>query len=207
MHTTADGRLSRALDPLRGFVSLERNLAALLWLAPVALILADGGTVRDSISAYHDVDHPEAFYVPLTVAAMLFVVNGVLNRGHWYNWMIGVLLGTLVVFDHESDLKVLHAIGAAGFFVGNVAVMIWFSKRKPRPVIVGLVATIVASLALWQVTDWFTLFWAEWVSLTIIATHYILDTLPVTYTALQETDKVELLPVKAAGGTVEVAGS
>ena len=196
METSRERSTRHGFDPLRGFVSLERNLAAILWLTPVALILADEGTTRDSISAYHDVAHPEVFYVPLTVAAMLFIVNGVLKHGHWYNWVIGTLLGTLVLFDHESDLKLLHTIGATGFFLGNVAVMIWFSKRKPKAVIVGLVAVIAASVVLWQTTDWFTLFWAEWVSLTIIAAHYILDTLPVSYTALAEGDKVELLPAK-----------
>ena len=75
---------------------------------------------------------PEAFYVPLTVAAMLFVVNGVLKEGHWYNWVVGVLLALLVVFDHDGASRYPHFIGAIGFFVGNVAVMIWFSKHKPR---------------------------------------------------------------------------
>ena len=45
-------------------------------------------------------------------------------------------------------------------------------------------------------TDWFTLFWAEWVSLAIVATHYILDTIPVRYvryTALTERDAAQLM--------------
>jgi hypothetical protein len=187
------------VDPFRNFVRLERALAAILVLTPLLLLLVDDapGGVRASISSYHDIAAPEAFYLPLTVAAMLFVVNGVLKDGHWYNSAVGLLLSLLVVFDHDGASRYPHFLGAAGFFVGNVAVMIWFSKDKPRRLVVGLVGTIVASIALWLVTDWFTLFWAEWVSLTIIATHYLLDTIPVRYvryTALTKHDAAQLSP-------------
>jgi hypothetical protein len=189
------------VDPIKNFVQLERVLAAILVLSPLLLVLVDQGSggLRRSISSYHDVFAPEAFYVPLTVAAMLFVVNGVLKAGHWYNWVIGVFLAVLIVFDHDGVSRYPHFIGAIGFFVGNVAVMIWFSKHKPRAVIVALVGTIVVSIALWLVTDWFTLFWAEWVSLAIVATHYILDTIPakyVRYTALTERDAARLISTK-----------
>jgi hypothetical protein len=187
------------VDPFRNFVRLERALAAILVLTPLLLLLVDDapGGVRASISSYHDIAAPEAFYLPLTVAAMLFVVNGVLKDGHWYNSAVGLLLSLLVVFDHDGASRYPHFLGAAGFFVGNVAVMIWFSKDKPRRLVVGLVGSIVVSIALWLVTDWFTLFWAEWVSLTIIATHYLLDTIParyVRYTALTKHDAPQLSP-------------
>ncbi len=181
------------IDPIRNFVRLERVLAAILVLTPVLLLRVDDapGGIRASISSYHDLAAPEAFYVPLTVAAMLFVVNGVLKDGHWYNSVVGVLLSLLIVFDHDGASKYPHFLGAIGFFVGNVAVMLWFSKHKPRRLVVGLVGTIAVAIALWMVTDWFTLFWAEWVSLAIIATHYVLDTIPVRYvryTALTRHD-------------------
>ncbi len=186
------------IDPIRNFVQLERVLAAILVLTPLLLLLLDDdrGGLRESISAYHDLVTPAAFYFPLTVAAMLFVVNGVLKEGHWYNWIVGVLLALLVVFDHDGASRYPHFIGALGFFVGNVAVMIWFSKHKPRVVIASFVATISVSVALWLMTDWFTLFWAEWVSLAIVATHYILDTIPVRYvryTALTDRDAARLM--------------
>ena len=183
------------IDPIRNFVQLERVLAAILVFTPLLLLRVDNapGGIRGSISAYHDVVEPAAFYVPLTLAAMLFVVNGVLKEGHWYNWLVGSFLAVLVVFDHDGATKYPHFMGAIGFFVGNVAVMIWFSKNKPPALIGALVATIVASIALWLVTDWFTLFWAEWVSLTIVAAHYVLDTLPVPYAALTETDAARLI--------------
>ena len=61
--------------------------------------------------------------------------------------------------------------------------MLWFSKHKPRrSLVVGLVGyDRLSPSRLWMVTDWFTLFWAEWVSLAIIAAHYLLDTIPVRY--------------------------
>jgi hypothetical protein len=186
------------IDPIRNFVQLERVLAAILVLTPLLLLLLDDGRsgLRQSISAYHDLVTPAAFYFPLTVAAMLFVVNGVLKEGHWYNWIVGVLLALLVVFDHDGASRYAHFIGALGFFVGNIAVMIWFSKHKPRVVIASFIATISVSVALWLMTDWFTLFWAEWVSLAIVATHYILDTIPVRYvryTALTDRDAARLM--------------
>jgi hypothetical protein len=191
------------IDPIRNFVQLERVLAAILVFAPLLLLLVDDapGGIRGSISSYHDLAAPAAFYFPLTVAAMLFVVNGVLKEGHTYNWVIGLLLALLVVFDHEGASKYPHFLAAVGFFVGNVGVMIWFSKRKPRAVIGAFVTTIAGSVALWMVTDWFTLFWAEWVSLAIVAMHYILDTIPlrlVGYTALKDDDSVRLVPPSAS---------
>ena len=94
--------------------------------------------------------------------------------------------------------KYPHFLGAIGFFVGNVAVMLWFSKHKPRgALVVGLVGYDRPSRShFWMVTDWFTLFWAEWVSLAIIATHYVLDTTRssyVRYTALHQRHDAGLL--------------
>src|SRR6188508_1291697 len=103
------------VDPFRNFVRLERALAAILVLTPLLLLLVDDapGGVRASISSYHDIAAPEAFYLPLTVAAMLFVVNGVLKDGHWYNSAVGLLLSLLVVFDHDGASRYPHFLGAA----------------------------------------------------------------------------------------------
>jgi hypothetical protein len=185
------------VDPIRNFVVLERILAAILVLTPLLLLAVDTapGGIRGSISSYHDVAAPEAFFVPLTVAAMLFVVNGVLKDGHWYNWVVGVLLTLLIAFDHDGVSRYPHFAGAIGFFMGNGAVMIWFSKNKPPRLVVGLVATITVAISLWAMTDWFTLFWAEWVSLAIVATHYVLDTIPTShmrYTALTKGDSARV---------------
>jgi hypothetical protein len=187
-------------DTIKQFAQLERILASVLVATPALLLLVDNGPdkVRGSISAYHDVSTPQAFYFPLTVAAMLFIVNGVLKDGHWYNWVLGTFLSVVIVFDHDGASKWPHFVAAVGFFVGNVAVMIWFSKNKSMLLKVLLVGTILVSILLWVVTDWFTLFWAEWVSLAIVAVHYVLDSAGWTgYTALRKGDTVEFVPATA----------
>lgn len=197
MTTHHPGSAPPVIDRITGFARLERNLAAVLVLTPLLLIVFDEGpdTVRDSISAYHDMSHPEPFFYPLTVAAMLFIVNGVVKRGHWYNWMLGVLLSMVVVFDHHGATTIPHFVGAFGFFGGNVAAMAWFSQDKPLPLKVGLIGTLVVAVVMFVAFDWFTLFWAEWVSLGIVATHYVLDSASWTkYQALTVDDVAELMP-------------
>ncbi|CAN5820330.1 hypothetical protein BH24ACT5_BH24ACT5_29840 [soil metagenome] len=185
------------IDRVAGFAQLERNLAIVLVLTPLLLIIFDEGpdNVRSTISAYHDMAHPEPFFYPLTVAAMLFIVNGVLKHGHWYNWALGVLLSMVVLFDHDGATAIPHYTGAFGFFGGNVAAMAWFSTRKPVALKIGLIGTIIVALVLFVVADWFTLFWVEWVSLAIVATHYVLDSASWTkYQALTANDTAELMP-------------
>ena len=185
------------VDSITRFAQLERVLAAILMLTPALLVVVDVGPeqVRDSVSAYHDIGRPETFFVPLTVAAMLFIVNGVLKDGHWYNWVLGILLLMVVVFDHDGVSKVPHNFGALGFFGGNVATMVWFSKNKSGLLKAVLAGTIALAVVLWLLVDWFTLFWAEWVSLVIVALHYILDSVGWTdYRALTDRDAAELVP-------------
>jgi hypothetical protein len=182
---------------LRRFARLERNLGAALVLTPALLIWVDAGpaTVRDSISAYHDVGAPSAFYVPLTVGAMLFFVNGIVREAHIYNTLLGLALSGVILFDHDGGTSVPHAVFAVAFFGGNVLVMMFFSTNKSTRLKVAFVGVIAAAIALWIWTKFFTLFWAEWVSLAIIAVHYILDSVSWTqYRALQPNEAPALLP-------------
>jgi len=168
-------RVKRLPRGLRRFAELERILAALLVLTPLLLILVDTGPdrVRDSISAYNDVGTPQAFYVPLTVGAMLFLVNGIVKRAHIYNTLLGVALSGVIVFDHDGGASIVHIASAVAFFGGNIVVMVFFST-KPLLLKAVFATTIGTALALWYFTGWFTLFWAEWVSLAIVAAHFIL---------------------------------
>ena len=179
------------------FPRLERILGALLVLTPALLIGVDTGPdgIRDSISAYHDVSSPPAFYVPLTVGAMLFFVNGIVRHAHVYNTLLGLALMGVILFDHDGATSVPHFIFAAAFFGGNVLVMMLFSTRKSRKVKAAFVGGILSSIALWIFTDWFTLFWAEWVSLAIVAAHFILDSVTWSpYRALQPGEAPQLVP-------------
>jgi hypothetical protein len=181
---------------LQRFARLERNLGALLVLTPALLIWVDTGPdrVRDSISAYHDVSTPTAFYVPLTVGAMLFFVNGIVRNAHLYNTLLGLALSGVILFDHDGWTSIPHLIFAAGFFGGNVIVMMYFSTNKSTSLKSAFVGGIALAIALWILTDWFTLFWAEWVSLVIIAVHFILDSVSWSaYRALRPDESPKLV--------------
>ena len=165
---------SRPIQTLRRWSKLERFLAALCLLIPAALILWDAGLVRDSISDYYRMANNQVFYYPLTVAAMLFLVNGVIKQAHAYNIVLGLLLSGVILFNH-IDRTTLHAIFAIGFFVGNAIVILLFSTGTAARNKWLYVLGIAGAMAVWWLTDWFTLFYAEWLSFAIIAVHYILD--------------------------------
>ena len=164
----------RALRNLSRFGRLERVLAAFCALTPVLLLWADAPPVRSSISHYYNMTENQLFYVPLTMAAMLFVVNGVVKEKQLYNTYLGAMLCGVLLFNRE-DFSTLHLIFTAAFFVGNVAVILFFSSIRERWFKISLVVFIAVSMAAWYFFDSFTLFWAEWLSLGIIAVHYIIE--------------------------------
>lgn len=191
--TSAVGGVRALSDELRGFARLEQFLGGSLLLAPAVMIAVDTGpqAVRDSISAYHDVGHPPAFYVPLTIGAMLFLVNATLRRAHIYNALLGVALLGLIIFDNEEATWV-HGSFAGAFFAGNFLVMMFFSTNKSLQLKLIFAGAIVTAAALWIAVS---LFCAEWVSLAIVATHYILDSVSWSkYRALQPGELPRLVP-------------
>jgi hypothetical protein len=198
--------MSSMFDGLRRLARLERNLGAVLVLTPLLLIAVDTSDgVRGSISAYYNVGQPWAFYVPLTVGAMLFLVNGLIKNAHAYNASLGLALFGVILFDHES-LQVPHALCAIAFFGGNFVVMMLFSTNKSIPIKIALGAAIVTAAALWPLAS---LFWAEWVSLVIVATHFILASGRSSYRALlpQEAPKLQLRPEKVAADPLPPAAT
>ena len=150
-------------------------MATVCVLTPLFLWFFDGFQIRDSISAYYDMEENQIFYVPLTVVVMLFVVNGVVKHQTFYNTVLGVALAGLVLFNHD-DFNVLHGIFVVTFFGGNVIVILFFSSMKKWWFRAPIVAGIVLSLLGHFVFGWFSLFWAEWASLLIIAGHYVIET-------------------------------
>ncbi len=126
---------------------------------------------------------------------MLFIVNGVMRDAHTYNTLLGLALSGVIVFDHDGWTSLPHFVFAVAFFGGNVLVMMFFSTNKSTLLKVAFVGGIAVAIALWTMTEFFTLFWAEWVSLAIITTHYILDSASWTqYRALQPNEAAKLLP-------------
>lgn len=168
--------LGRIEHGIGRYTRFERVLALFLIFAPLLLILFDANTVRESISAYYDMNEAQIFYVPLTTAAMLFIVNSLVRREHPYNLVLGILLAGVVLLNHD-DWTVLHSICAVSFFVGNVAVIAMFSEGPSRRTKTAFVGVIAVAAIMWRVFGWPSLFWVEWVSLAIIAVHYILDSI------------------------------
>lgn len=186
-------------EGLSRLAQLQTYLGALLVLTPLLLWWVDtGDDVRPSISAYYDVGEPWAFYVPLTAGAMLFLVNGLIKKEHAYNTGLGLALFGVILFDHKS-LELPHEICAFTFFGGNFVVMWFFSTNKSVPLKILLGAAIVAALVLWWQVS---LFWAEWLSLVIVATHFVLASSKLPYRALDRGERPKLKPptAKAAGG-------
>lgn len=89
---------------------------AIMWVAEMAE-LGEAISPRGSISAYHDVVPPGAFFIPLTVAVMLFVVNGWLVAGHRIHMVMGAYLLGVILFDHDGRTMALHFAFAGYFFV------------------------------------------------------------------------------------------
>ena len=145
-------------------------------------------TCRDSISAFYDMSHEPLFYMPLTLAAFMFVSNAVLRREHWWNALVGIALAGLVFFDHDAyDLA--HTIFAAAFFLTAMLVVSWYLPKDltgstgiripitwPRA---GRSSAVFgAQVALLAIVLRFTnLFVAEALQLWIVAGHYILHSI------------------------------
>ena len=173
---TARQRVETTFDGIKRFSKLERVLALVCILIPALLIIFDNGPIRPSISAYYDMEKNQVYYFSLTVASMLFIVNGIVKRKKIYNTILGIMLAGLILFNHE-DACVLHFIFAAIFFSGNALVMVIYTPRKELWFKILLVLGIVISMLVFFIFKWGTLFFAEWLSFTIIAVHYVLESL------------------------------
>lgn len=170
----SDATSQRVVQYLDGFLRLallERVLAAVCVFTPVLLIGFDDGPIRNSISAYYDMKEAQVFYFPLTVASMLFVVNGLVKHRQVYNTLLGAALAGVILFNHQ-DAGLLHAIFAVAFFGGNALVILVYSSRKERWFKALMVVVIALSMLGCFVFDLLTLFAAEWISFGIIALHY-----------------------------------
>ena len=119
-----------------------------------------------------------AFYFPLTIAAFLFIVNGVVKHKSGYNIYLGLMLSGVILFNH-IDFKVVHFIFAILFFGGNFIVVLVvktgvFKKRNTEFLFDGtliLVAIISAFLFGFKVIN---LFYLEWISFAMITAHFSL---------------------------------
>ena len=179
-------------DPFRSFRIFEVVLASFCITLPLWLYLIDTNDpvrlsgFRGSISAYVDMKRNYFFGMLICIAAMLFLVNGAvyfkkeerlqLNRaGKWYNMILGVCLMMVICF-HYKDYPNAHLTFAISFFMGNALVMAFFHDKKYRTIslILAFSTVIFFVILKWlHVKQW--VFWAEWLSLTIIGIHQILQ--------------------------------
>lgn len=160
---------------LRWFGRFERILASVLVLTPALLWLYEWtSTPRGSISAYHEIAEPPVYYYPLSIAAMLFLANGFIRNGHWYNIFLGASLSIVVIFDHDGASGGIHNGFAFAFFIGNLVVILLFSVGpSPRvKVALGVCMLTVGALVL---VDLVSVYWGEYLALIAIAVHYVLD--------------------------------
>lgn len=184
--------LERAFDSVAEFAKLERVLAVFCLFIPLLLIAFDSWSIRESISDYYDIGQNQVFYVPLTIAAMLFIVNGTVKEQHRYNTYLGVALAAVLLFN-QDDARWVHVASAVAFFAGNAAVIYFFSRGTPRRFKRFFLAGIAGAMGAFLVFDSFTLFWAEWLSFALIAGHYILDSMEnVRYQAAPRPQPVHI---------------
>lgn len=188
--------LQKITRDLSGFAKLERIIAAICILIPFFLVWADNWQIRDSISDYVYMKNSHIFGLLLTMAAMMFIVNGAIyiktghlreykKQGRWYNIILGVSLLGVILFPYK-EYGFLHFIFARIFFVGSAFVIALFNDREHRNISFVIAIISISGLVIYVVnknvfaipwTDWLTLFWAEWISLFVIGIHYILESL------------------------------
>ena len=175
-------------DPLYTFKFFERSIAIFCIAIPLILWLTDGGlphSFRRSISNYAYMGHSYVFGMLLCIAAMLFIFNGAVYyknepsmniswHGQWYNVVLGLALIGTICFPHEEH-PIEHYIFAAIFFVGNALVTGIFYKDKDKvaSIIMAILTVLTIPLAFINVIS---ILVAEWISLCVIAIHFILST-------------------------------
>jgi hypothetical protein len=176
-----------AQDPLATFRIFEIMIAVVCIAMPGLLWLADNPLAKPLICISEYAYMPMSYFygMLLTVPAMLFIFNGAVyfrneanlnlsKAGKWYNIILGVsLLGVILTPYHQYFWP--HLILASIFFGGNAVVIAVFHQPKYRTVSIILALLTVVTLALNQIFNEISLFWAEWASLAVIGIHFILE--------------------------------
>jgi len=173
-------------DPLATFRIFERTIAVVCVTIPALLRLADKGNTgfRESISDYVYMSDSYVFGMLLCMAAMLFVFNGAVyfrneaafglsGAGKWYNVVLGLsLLGVILFPPHQY--VIIHYFFGGLFFLGNAVVTALFSYAKDRLVSIVLAVATVVGIGLHYAGVW-SLLVGEWVSLAVIAAHFVMQ--------------------------------
>ena len=176
-------KIGKFATGIKGWLTLERIIALTLLFFPFLLIAVDGWPKegKDSISAYYVMNDQKnlwAFYFPLSIAAFMFIVNGVIKHKSWYNIYLGVMLSGVILFNH-IDFQIIHYIFAIPFFIGNFIVVFvvktgFFEKPIAELFFDGALIVIAILSAILFVFDVINLFYLEWISFAMIAIHFFL---------------------------------
>ena len=161
----------------------------------IRLIPKDRFGFRLSISDYVYSSNSYVFGMLLCMAAMLFIFNGAVyfrsehplrlnSRGKWYNVILGLSLFGVICFPHR-DLTRLHYIFASLFFFGNALVIGLYHHKRNRLISITMSVLTVVFLLLSISLKPLTLLWGEWLSLTVIAVHFMLEAKSVSPNALK----------------------
>lgn len=160
---------------LVGLLRFETLLALVLAAVPIVLRIADD---EGSISAYHDMSDPRWFFIPLTAAAVMLVTNGfVYAERHIHYAVLGVLLITVVLFDHDGASRGVHVVAAVAFYVVGLAAAALMAAHYLGVATFRSVITIAVAIGLALAVVAFVtepaVFWVEAVGLWMIAAYYL----------------------------------
>lgn len=187
-------RLTKMASDLWAFDQLGRVIALICILIPLMLYLADDQPgFRSSISDYVYMRKSYIYGMLLTAAGMLFTFNGVVyinkkeeihrdkRHGRWYNIVLGLSLIGVVIFPYKEYMWVHYGF-AIVFFLGSAVVIALFTDPKHRRINRWIAAATLASFVLLVIDRWLlkdisiiSILVAEWISLFVIAIHYILE--------------------------------
>lgn len=151
-----------------------------------SLICKDKLGFRISLSDYVYSSNSYVFGTLYCMAAMLFMFNGAVffksrrylqagNKGKWYNVLLGFFL-LCVIFNPPHERPFWHYLFTILFFVGNIFVIAFWHTKKNRAISIVLAALTVLALILALIPPRvISILLAEWISLTAIAVHLILE--------------------------------
>jgi len=176
-------------DSLTTFKYFERFIATFCILIPLLLRATDTGYqtgFRESISDYVYMPHSYIFGMLMCIAAMLFIVNGVVYyrseqhmhiswHGQWYNIVLGLSLIGVICFPWR-EYSIIHFSFAAIFFAGNAVVTGIFYKDKDKKMSITLAILTISTIP-FAIGNIISMLTAEWVSLTVIGIHFALTTI------------------------------
>jgi hypothetical protein len=153
----------------------EISTACILFFIPLILKVVDGEW-RKSISNYAYSDKSEWYCTLVTIGAMMFILNYVINKKHSYNLIVGLSLLGVCLTPH-IEYAVLHYTFAAIFFGTSLLAIPLSSSQKNKEYKYMIVAITLTILALHFTTKTYSLLVAEWVALLPIVTHFIIKSI------------------------------